>query len=182
MTGFFPDSYVNSLFEVDFKKLYDEGYRGIVFDVDNTIVPHGAHADERAEKFFEKLRDIGYATILLSNNAEPRVKSFCEEVGASGYIYKANKPAKSGYLRAVDMMGITPEQTLFCGDQIFTDIWGANSAGIRSIMTKPILKWHEEPQIILKRFLEAIVLFFYGIKVSVSGERSAVPLLQDLKR
>ncbi len=79
----FPDSYVDNVFDVDFETLYEQGYRGIIFDVDNTLVPHGAHADERAEKFFKRLRDIGYGTLLLSNNKEPRVKSFKEEVGAT---------------------------------------------------------------------------------------------------
>lgn len=172
----FPDSYVDSLFEVDFKKLYDEGYRGIIFDVDNTLVPHGAHGDDRAIEFFNYLRDIGYVTLLLSNNAEPRVKSFKEEVGATDYIYKANKPAKSGYKKAMEKLGTDESSTLFCGDQIFTDICGANISGIRSIMTKPILKWKEEPQIILKRFVEALVLLVYRIKVMAVGEKAPVPM------
>ncbi len=178
MSMFFPDSYVDSLFEVDFQTLFDEGYRGIVFDVDNTLVPHGAHGDERAIAFFKKLRDIGYVTLLLSNNAEPRVKSFKEEVGATDYIYKANKPARSGYIKAMEMLGTDRSTTLFCGDQIFTDIWGANRSGIRTIMTKPVIKWREEPQIILKRLVEAVVLAVYRIKVLVSGEANPVPMIK----
>ena len=177
MIIWFPDSYVASIYSVDFKKLYDEGYRGIIFDVDNTLVHHGAHADERAKKFFEYLRTIGYVTLLLSNNAEPRVQSFKEEVGATAYIYKANKPGKRGYEKAMDMLGTDTDTTLFCGDQIFTDIWGAKRCGIRTIMTKPVKKWREEPQIVLKRFAEAIVLLFYKIRVSIKGESAPAPLI-----
>ena len=176
MIGLFPDSYVDSVYEVDFKRLYDEGYRGVIFDVDNTLVPHGAHADERAILFFKKLRGLGFGTILLSNNGEDRVKSFKEEVGATAYIYKAHKPSVAGYKKAVETLGTTEAETLFCGDQIFTDIWGANRSGIRTIMTKPVLKWREEPQIILKRFLEAVVLFFYNIATRIGGERRPAPL------
>ena len=179
MSMFFPDSYVPSVFEVDFKRLYEDGYRAILFDVDNTLVPHGAHGDDRAKAFFASLRDIGYKTLILSNNAEPRVKSFKEEVGATDYIYKANKPARSGYIRAMEMLGTDRTNTLFCGDQIFTDIWGANRSGIRTIMTRPILKWREEPQIILKRFAEAVVLFFYKTKVVLSGEKLPAPMKKD---
>lgn len=179
MSVFFPDSYVDSLFEVDFTALYNEGYRGVIFDVDNTLVPHGAHGDERAIAFFKYLRDIGFVTLLLSNNGEPRVKSFKEEVGATGYIYKAGKPKRSGYEKAMEMLGTDRDTTLFCGDQIFTDIWGANISGIRTIMTKPVLKWREEPQIILKRFAEAIVLFAYKIKVTFTGEKYPAPIKKD---
>ena len=179
MIKWFPDSYVDSLFEVDFEALYRQGYRGILFDVDNTLVPHGAHADKRAMDFFERLRGIGFVTLLLSNNGKPRVESFCNEVGATGYIYKAKKPAARGYERAMDILGTDRDTTLFCGDQIFTDIWGARRAGIRTIMTKPILKWREEPQIILKRFAEAVVLFFYRIRVHYRGENLPVPMIKN---
>ena len=57
---FYPDNEADSTYEIDFETLYHKGYRGIIFDVDNTLVPHGAPADERAVAFFEKLRDLGY--------------------------------------------------------------------------------------------------------------------------
>ena len=60
----------------------------------------------------------------------------------------------------MDLMGTTPENTLFVGDQLFTDVWGAKRAGIYSILVKPIHP-KEEIQIVLKRYLEKIVLFFY---------------------
>ena len=124
---FYPDEYLDSTYVIDFDKLYEEGYRGIIFDIDNTLVPHGAPADERAKKLFAHLKELGYHCMLLSNNKEPRVKM------------------------------------LFVGDQIFTDVYGANRAGIRTILVKPIhLK--EEIQIVLKRYLEKIVLFFYTRK------------------
>ena len=174
--NFFPDDYIKSVYRVDFQKLYEEGYRGVIFDVDNTLVPHGAPADERAIRFFKYLHRCGFHALLLSNNKEPRVKSFAEDVKFATYIFKANKPAKSGYQKAVEQMGTTEETTLFVGDQIFTDIWGANRANIRTIMVQPILKWKEEPQIILKRFLEAAVLLAYHIYRKRGGSVRPVPL------
>ena len=64
------------------------------------------------------------------------------------------------YIKAMDIMGTDRNNTFFVGDQLFTDVWGANRAGIMSVLVKPIDK-HEEIQIILKRRLEWIVLFFY---------------------
>ena len=47
---FYPDAYFESAYVIEYKKLYDEGYRGIIFDIDNTLVPHGAPSDERSRK------------------------------------------------------------------------------------------------------------------------------------
>lgn len=156
---FYPDLEVDSAYEIDYEALYAKGFRGIIFDIDNTLVPHGAPADERSIALFGRLHALGFRTLLLSNNYEPRVKMFNDDVG-SEYIYRAHKPARSGYERAMRLMGTTAETTFFVGDQLFTDIWGAKRAGILTFLTKPIHP-KEEIQIVLKRKLERIVLFFY---------------------
>ena len=156
---FYPNEYLDSAYQIEFERLFLEGYRGIIFDVDNTLVPHGAPADERAKKLFAQLKKLGYQCCLLSNNKETRVKMFNDELQVQ-YIFKAGKPKVSGYERAMELMGTHKENTLFVGDQIFTDVYGANRAGIRTILTKPIHP-KEEIQIVLKRYLEKIVLFFY---------------------
>ena len=155
----YPSETSESTYSIPFDRLYEEGYRGIIFDIDNTLVPHGAPADERAIELFDKLHKLGYKTMLLSNNKEPRVSPFAAAV-ESQYIYKAGKPMLKGYLKAMDMMGTDAGNTLFVGDQIFTDVWGANRAGIRTILVGQIDK-KEEIQIVLKRKLEAVVLIFY---------------------
>ncbi len=156
---FYPDTEMESAYDIPYEELYEQGYRGIIFDIDNTLVPHGAPADERATALFERLKGIGFQTMLLSNNKEPRVKSFHDGVG-SPYIFKAGKPARAGYQRAMERMGTVPENTVFVGDQLFTDVWGAKRAGIFTYLTKPIHP-KEEIQIVLKRYLERIVLYFY---------------------
>ena len=65
---FFPDEYLGSTYKIPFEKLYEQGYRGVIFDIDNTLVPHGAPADERAKRLFQRLREIGFESCLLSNN------------------------------------------------------------------------------------------------------------------
>ncbi len=157
----YPKDYVDSTYEIDFEALYEQGYRGVIFDVDNTLVPHDAPADDRAKALFQRLHALGFQTLLLSNNKEPRVKNFCEAVGGL-YIYKAGKPRKRGYEKAMERMGTQKDNTLFVGDQIFTDVWGANRVGIFSILVKKINP-KEEIQIVLKRFLEWFVLLGYRI-------------------
>lgn len=156
---FYPKEYLDSTYQIDFEKLYRQGYRGILFDIDNTLVPHGLPADERAMALFRRLKTIGYKVTMLSNNKEPRVKLFCDAVGTP-YIYKAGKPNPAKYRQAMKNMGTDEKNTLFVGDQIFTDIWGANKAGIYSVLVKPIHP-KEEIQIVLKRYLEKIVLAGY---------------------
>ncbi len=87
------------------------------------------------------------------------MKSFNDKVH-SRYLYKAGKPAGKGYFAAMEMMGTEPATTVFVGDQLFTDVWGAKRAGILTYLVKPIHP-KEEIQIVLKRRLEWIVLFFY---------------------
>lgn len=156
---FYPDVYLDSTYDIDFEALYRKGFRGVIFDIDNTLVPHGAPADTRSIALFERLGDIGFESVLLSNNKEPRVKMFNDEVHTR-YIFKAGKPGKKGYLRAMEMMKTEPATTLFVGDQLFTDVWGAKRAGILTYLVRPIHP-KEEIQIVLKRRLEWIVLFFY---------------------
>lgn len=175
LNSLFPDDYISSIYDVDFQILFDEGYRVVLFDVDNTLVPHNAPADDRSKNFFTYLKNTGFKTALISNNAEPRVKLFCEDVCADGYQFKANKPSAKSYISAIDTFGFSKSQAIFVGDQIFTDILGAKNAGIRTIMVAPILKWKEEIQIILKRFLEAIVLVFYKKYVRKHGAAKPVP-------
>lgn len=156
---FFPDEYVASTYVIPFEELYEEGYRGVIFDIDNTLVPHGAPADDRAKKLFKRLADIGFSSCLISNNQEARVKMFNREIGTN-YIYNAHKPSTKNYVRAMEIMGTDRTNTIFVGDQLFTDVWGAKRAGIRNILVRPIHP-KEEIQIVFKRYLEKIVLHFY---------------------
>lgn len=157
--AFYPDEWLDSAYDIPYEQFYQKGMRGIIFDIDNTLVPHGAPADERAVQLFERLRAIGFHTCLLSNNKEARVAPFAGQVD-SDYIYKGRKPERSGYRQAMRRMGTGERSTMFVGDQLFTDVYGARRTGIYSILVKPINP-KEEIQIVLKRYLEKIVLWFY---------------------
>ncbi len=166
---FYPDLYLDSAYQIDFGEYYRKGYRGVIFDIDNTLVPHGAPADARSIELIGRLKEMGFGVVFLSNNKEPRVKMFNDAVHAE-YIYKAGKPGKKGYLKAMEMMGTERKTTLFVGDQLFTDVWGARNTGIFSILVHPIDK-KEEIQIVLKRYLEKIVLAFYRRKCAAAKTR-----------
>ena len=156
---FFPDAYMDSTYVIDFEKLYKEGIRGVIFDIDNTLVPHGAPADERAIQLFARLRSIGLDYCLISNNQLPRVKPFADAVQAK-FVEDAHKPSRKNYLKAMKLMHVDLDSCIFVGDQIFTDVYGAKRCGMRTILVKP-LHPKEEIQIVLKRYLEKTVLYFY---------------------
>ena len=161
---FYPDIWLDSTYEIDFEKMRKNGIRALIFDIDNTLVPHGAPADDRAIALFRRLHELGFSMMLLSNNKEPRVKSFCDALEGAAYIYKAGKPGRKGYEKAMEQMNSGRKTTVFIGDQLFTDVWGAKRCGIYSILVKTIDK-KEEIQIVLKRYLEKIVLLFYKRKL-----------------
>lgn len=159
MKIFYPDFYYSSTYKIPFEKMYEEGIRGVLFDVDNTLVPHGAPADQRAKQLFVDLESMGMKYCLISNNKEKRVASFNEEIGAP-YLFNAHKPSTKNYKKAMEIMGTDAKNSAFVGDQLFTDVWGAKRAGMLSILVMP-MDPHEEIQIVLKRYVEKVVLFFY---------------------
>ena len=101
---FFPSELISSTYRIDFERLYREGYRGILFDIDNTLVPHGAPADERAIRLFERLKKIGYRCCLVSNNKQPRVEMFNKDVNVD-IVWLAHKPLPGGYRKGMQKMG-----------------------------------------------------------------------------
>ena len=156
---FYPDRWVDSTYSIDFKQLRESGYCGVIFDIDNTLVPHGFNADERAISLIRELRGLGFQICLLSNNKQERVERFNKDVNVN-YIYDAHKPSKKNYLKAMELMGTDLRTTLFVGDQLFTDVYGAKRVGLYNILVKP-MNPKEEIQIVLKRYLEKVVLHFY---------------------
>ncbi|MBO4374525.1 MAG: YqeG family HAD IIIA-type phosphatase [Lachnospiraceae bacterium] len=159
MGSLFPTVRTDSAYTIDYKKLYELGIRGIIFDIDNTLVPHDAPADGRSRALMGQIHEAGIKTVILSNNGQRRVKSFADDVGCA-YIFKAAKPKSEGFLLAMKKMGTAKKSTVLIGDQLFTDVWGASNAGIRSILVRRI-SFHERYYIHLKRILEYIIMIFY---------------------
>ena len=156
---FYPGQREESAYTVDYETLWKRGFRGLIFDIDNTLVHHGAPADEDARALARRLKEIGFSVCLISNNQKERVRPFADALGVS-YLENAHKPSRKGYMAALRRIGCGKKEAVFIGDQIFTDIYGANRAGIYSILVNP-LHPKEEMQIVLKRKLEKVILYFY---------------------
>jgi hypothetical protein len=122
-------------------------------------------SDERSRALLKELREIGFSICFVSNNDEPRVANFVAELHVDGlpdprYIFKAAKPRGQGYIDAIRKMGLRHSEVIFIGDQLLTDIWGANNARLPSILVQPVAP-ETKLQIKLKRILEKPVLWAY---------------------
>ena len=156
---FYPYEYVESVFSIDYKKLYEKGYRGIIFDIDNTLVPHGEDSTPEVDELFKKIQNLGIKTFLLSDNGKERIERFLRNIDCS-YIDNANKPKTENYYKAIEIMGLDKNEVIFIGDQTFTDILGANNCGIANILVKYI-GYYKKQKIGIKRNIEKIILKLY---------------------
>lgn len=134
----YPKLYLKSIFEIDTKYLREQGIRGIIFDIDNTLVPYDVvHPTEEIITFFERLKEEGFQICLASNNTEDRVVRFNEKLKVFA-IHKSGKPRRRGLYKAMELMQLTRDQVAMVGDQIFTDVYAGNRAGAMSILVVPV--------------------------------------------
>ncbi|QUI23820.1 YqeG family HAD IIIA-type phosphatase [Vallitalea pronyensis] len=139
----FPSIYVNSIYDIKFEELYNEGYRGIIFDIDNTLVSYDTkHPDERIVTLMEMLKGVGFNVALVSNNNRIRVQTFNEKLQLKAY-HKALKPMTRKIKIAMQAISTDRSNTILVGDQIFTDIYGGNRLGLKTILVIPISEKEE---------------------------------------
>lgn len=156
LKNYYPHEYVKSVFLIDYQKLYQKGFRGIIFDIDNTLVHHGDDSTPEIDALFYKIQSLGLKTLLLSNNDRERVERFIKNIDTL-YICDADKPNPQNYLKAVKLLDIKKEEAVVIGDQVFTDILGANRCGLASILVK-FIRQDNEKWIGKRRYLEYAVL------------------------
>lgn len=158
---YYPYEYVEDVFCIDYKKLLDKGFKGVIFDLDNTLVPHGKESTEEVDNLFKQIQNIGLKTFILSDNGKKRIDKFLENIDNCSYIDNAGKPNPENYYKAVKEMNLEKNEVVYIGDQIFTDILGANNAGIANILVK-FIGYKTEKKIGIKRRIEKIILKLYS--------------------
>lgn len=142
--AFYPKEYVDSTYGIDFEGLYRRGYRGILFDVDNTLVPHGAPATAQSVELFQRLHEMGFATCLISNNKEPRVRPFADAM-ETPFVYKADKPSRPGISGGHGSYGYGPEQYAVYRRPAFHRCMGGQPDG-------QCTRFSQNPSIPMRRF------------------------------
>lgn len=162
ISQYFPTVYVEDVFSIDYQNLYDSGIRGVIFDIDNTLVPHGNDSTPQVDNLFKTIHSIGLKTLLLSNNSEERIMRFNKKIDTL-YICDAGKPSVSAFYNALEKLKMKRMEVVVIGDQVFSDICGANHCGIKSILVKYI-GFHDKGWKGYKRILESIILWLFRLK------------------
>lgn len=135
--------------------LKKHGIKGLILDVDNTLTTHDNPVPaEGIREWLDDMRKNGIKLIIVSNNHPERVRPFADPLGLD-YVSDSGKPLKRGYRAAMKKMGLTASETAAVGDQLFTDVWGANFSRIRMLYVEPIeLEPKSKRFIRFKRVLE----------------------------
>ncbi|BCV21820.1 YqeG family HAD IIIA-type phosphatase [Moorella sp. Hama-1] len=133
-----PDLYVRSLCDIPLALLKDQGIRGLIIDLDNTVTEWGrATLDRGVRRWFADLKEQGIKACLVSNNRSSRVKKVADALGIPG-ISRAGKPRRRAFRQAMAVMDTKTGSTAVIGDQVFTDILGGNRLGMYTILVMPI--------------------------------------------
>ncbi len=136
---FQPNLYIEKLENLPKDELYAKGYRNILIDLDNTLAPHyEKDIDENSRKILEDFIAAGFYVVIISNNHTGRVKRFLKGTDFH-WIDTAMKPLKYGYKRLLKAHNLKVEETMTIGDQILTDVVGANRMGMYSILVHPLV-------------------------------------------
>lgn len=137
---FLPDQHVKDIFEITPESLKEKGIKGIITDLDNTLVEWDRpNATPKLEKWFEEMKQSNVKITIVSNNNEYRVKAFSDPLNIS-FIPSARKPLGRAFNRAAREMELKKEETVVIGDQLLTDILGGNRNGFHTILVVPVAK------------------------------------------
>ncbi|MGI6574548.1 MAG: YqeG family HAD IIIA-type phosphatase [bacterium] len=135
-----PRLYVDSVLDIPLAQLQEHGIRGLIFDLDNTIIGWDRdHLDKNIEEWLKKLKELGFKVCLVSNNKKLRVTTFGRLLAIPA-IPKAGKPRRRAFREAMEILGTKSNTTAVVGDQIFTDVLGGNRLGLYTVLVVPMGK------------------------------------------
>jgi len=133
-----PNCYVRDVYDIDYENLYKKGYKNIIFDIDNTLLPvNDTTVPNKLIELFKDLDKKGFNICLVSNNNELRVEGPAKKLNAF-YVAKASKPNREAFDKALKVLGSNTNDTVMVGDQMLTDIKGANEYELYSILVEPV--------------------------------------------
>ena len=151
-----PDIIIKDIYEINPAFLDKHSIKLLLLDIDNTLVPHGKQSTPEVVQWISGLKKKGYQVCLISNNNKERVDLFNNEINIPSF-HTSRKPLRNVYKKVMKEFKVDIENIAAVGDQLLSDIWGANRSGILTILVSPINA--DEPlQIRLKRILEKFIL------------------------
>lgn len=136
----YPKLYLDSIQQITIELLKKYQIKALILDVDNTLINYEKQMPEGTKKWCNDLKKEGIVFCIVSNtNQKEKVEQVANQLEIP-YFYFAMKPLKKGFQKAIETFGLKEENIAAVGDQIFTDIWGANRSHLFSILVKPIEK------------------------------------------
>ncbi|HUC93243.1 MAG TPA: YqeG family HAD IIIA-type phosphatase [Paenibacillus sp.] len=153
-----PHLAVQSIYEIDLDELKSRGVRGIITDLDNTLV--GARdpiATPELVAWLDRVRDFGFEVVIVSNNNLTRVSAFAKPIGIP-FIHAARKPASRAFRKALEVLGLPADRTVVIGDQMLTDVLGGKRMGLYTILVVPIAPADEGVMTRVNRMIERFAL------------------------
>ncbi len=159
----YPKSYFKRVTDISTEFLQKNKIKGLILDVDNTLIDFDRNLLKGIDDWYKKIREIDVKCIILSNsNKKDKIKMVADSIGIP-YIFFATKPLKRGFIKAQKELELPNENIGVVGDQIFTDIIGANRCKMFSILVEPIAEkdiWVTR----LKRPIENMIIKRYVSK------------------
>ncbi|MCK5812540.1 MAG: YqeG family HAD IIIA-type phosphatase [Clostridiales bacterium] len=157
MNYYIPDYITKNIFTLDYEKLIKSGIKGILIDIDNTLVPmHTIHPTKQSIEWVSRMHKLGFKVCILSNAKHERADLFKSELGVKGVGF-AFKPSKKGYVKAMELIQLPVTACVMIGDQLLTDIKGGNKIKMMTILSE-VLDKKEHWFVRLKRVIEKLVV------------------------
>lgn len=135
---FYPNDYFNNVTEIKYDYLKEKNIQALILDVDNTLIDYDRNLSSEIIEWVENLKKNNIKMFILSNsNKKDKVKEVADKLDLE-YIYFGMKPLKKGFKKAKEKLNISNNNIAVVGDQIFTDVIGANRMKMYSILVEPI--------------------------------------------
>lgn len=153
---FIPDVYAQSIYTINYKKLKKNGIKCLLFDLDNTIAPYKVtEPDQKIKELIARL-EADFKVIIISNSGKNRLRPFKEKLNID-VAFSSKKPLKGKYKKILTLYKFKINEVACIGDQLLTDILGANRMGFTSILVNKVAKYEMLPTRI-NRFIEKRIL------------------------
>lgn len=169
LKSFLPSEHVKSIFDIKPEDLKKRGVKGIITDLDNTLVEWDRPMPTpELIQWFENMRAQGILVTVVSNNNEKRVGTFCEPLHVP-FIHRAKKPLIGAFKKAARQMGVKLEEAVVIGDQLMTDVFGGNRSGFHTILVTPVSQ-SDGINTKINRFLERRIMSAFRRKGMLEWE------------
>jgi hypothetical protein len=137
---FAPNLHVRSVYDIDLNALKGQGVKGIIVDLDNTLVASNEpDATPEVVNWMSQVKNLGFQLVIVSNNSKSRVVRFAQPLEIP-FIFKAKKPLRFAFSEVLNRLGLAKKEVVVVGDQLLTDVLGGNLMGLYTVLVIPVSK------------------------------------------